>query len=608
MAHRIQPSADLLGASWQLLDAQGWILLLTRPNMGRIVRAGASACERFVGTTLTDKTLTELLVHHEVRSQGRSLYTLRAPDGTHYAFDLTEQAIETDEGFHILLMGTDVTRQVRQQRQNTRLFQAVMVNNPYAIAIFDTEMRYLGASKRWMTDYGIEDQEIIGRTHYDVFPEIDARWKTIHAHCLQGNSDQHPEDPFPRGDGSLDYVRWRIDPWYTETNDIAGIVMFTEVITAQVRNREFVRRQTELETQSMHRRLNTIVANLPIIIYSLDREGRVVTLEGRNLLELNIDPDMWVGCSAFDLHGADEKSAEYLRRGLAGEPQTYTLEAGEHILETFIEPLYTADGEPDGLTAVSFDITEREQARRTLQERTSDLERSNAELERFAFIASHDLQEPLRAVTGHLQILNRRLADILTERDQHHMDFAVDGAKRMKQLIEDLLLYSRVQRQLQPFAPVDLNVVVRHALRNLEADIRTQKASIAIQGLLPTVTGDAGRLTQVFQNLVSNAIKFHGEQRPVVRIDVTEQADAWRVNVHDNGIGVAPDHRDKIFQLFGRLNYREDYPGTGVGLALCRVVAEQHGGTVDFEPAVPQGSIFFITLPKQAAKLTTGAG
>jgi signal transduction histidine kinase len=231
-----------------------------------------------------------------------------------------------------------------------------------------------------------------------------------------------------------------------------------------------------------------------------------------------------------------------------------------------------------------------------LDAQTRDLERSNAELEQFAYVASHDLQEPLRKVASFSQLLEQRYGGQLDERADQYIEFAVDGAKRMQQLINDLLVFSRVGRESGAFAPVDLDDTVRRALADLDAAIAESSAKVDV-GDLPTVRGDASLLRLVFQNLIGNAIKFRSDAAPAVRIAAERRGDEWLVACSDNGIGIAPEYSERVFVIFQRLHGKDEYAGTGIGLAMCRKIVEHHGGRIWLDPAPGPGTTFRFTLP-----------
>ena len=231
-----------------------------------------------------------------------------------------------------------------------------------------------------------------------------------------------------------------------------------------------------------------------------------------------------------------------------------------------------------------------------VKERTAELARSNAELEQFAYIASHDLQEPLRMVSSYVQLLERRYRGKLDQDADKFIGFAAEGAVRMQRLINDLLAYSRVGTRGKSFEPVNLEVILTQALENLHLAIKERDASIT-HDLLPMAYGDSGQLTQIFQNLIDNAIKFCSEKPPRVHISARLDGSECICSIQDNGIGIAPEYLDKLFLLFQRLHTRKEYPGTGLGLAICKRIVERHGGKIWVESRPGEGSTFYFRIP-----------
>lgn len=242
------------------------------------------------------------------------------------------------------------------------------------------------------------------------------------------------------------------------------------------------------------------------------------------------------------------------------------------------------------------EIAARQQEIAARQEMQIALERSNAELEQLAYVASHDMQEPLRMVASYLQLVAQRYQGKLDAEADEFIGYAVDGAKRMQALINDLLSYSRVSTKAKPFQPTDCRRVVDTALGNLRIAIEEAGARVRVDEL-PTVMGDETQLTQLFQNLVANAVKFHRADAPEVRVSAERTTEGWMFSVHDNGIGIAPEYYERIFVLFQRLHSRRDYAGTGIGLALCKKIVERHGGHIGVASEEGRGSTFFFTLP-----------
>ena len=245
---------------------------------------------------------------------------------------------------------------------------------------------------------------------------------------------------------------------------------------------------------------------------------------------------------------------------------------------------------------ILYELSALRAAHAELDARTHDLERSNAELEQFAYVASHDLQEPLRKVASFCQLLQRRYSGHLDERADKYIAFAVDGAKRMQILINDLLAFSRVGRIVRDSAEVSCTDLVRQAETNLADAIEYSRATIEA-GALPTVRAEVPLLTAVFQNLVSNALKFRREDPPHVVIEAHRNGAFWEFSVSDNGIGIEPDYAERIFVIFQRLHGKGEYPGTGIGLAMCRKIVEHHGGRIWLDTGYQGGTRFRFTLP-----------
>jgi PAS domain S-box-containing protein len=261
---------------------------------------------------------------------------------------------------------------------------------------------------------------------------------------------------------------------------------------------------------------------------------------------------------------------------------------GDEIpVEIGLTPIETDEG--TFVLASVVDIAPRKQAE-------EELRRSNEELERFAYVASHDLQEPLRTVASYVQLLSRRYRDRLDADATDFIDFAVGGVRRMQLLIEDLLAFSRVGTRGAPLVPTDAQAVFDATLATLHASIAESAATVTADAM-PMVVADAGQLTQLLTNLIGNALKFRGEVAPRVHVNAARSGRMCTISVQDNGIGISPEYFERIFVIFQRLHSREEYAGTGVGLAICKKIVERHGGRIWVESAPGQGARFSFTLP-----------
>jgi len=264
-----------------------------------------------------------------------------------------------------------------------------------------------------------------------------------------------------------------------------------------------------------------------------------------------------------------------------------------------ISPILDAEGRITGVSTISRDITDRKKMEESMFNLLAELERSNKDLEQFAYVASHDLQEPLRMVSSFTQLLAKRYQDKLDQDAIDYIDYAVNGANRMQRLINDLLSYSRIGTRGSAPVPVDMNTALGEALANLQVSI-SQARALVTNDTLPVVMADYTQLVQVFQNLIGNAVKFHGEDPPRIHVSAVEDGNEWKVSVKDNGIGIEPQYFDRIFVIFQRLHTADKYKGTGIGLALCKRIIQRFGGNMWVESEPGKGSTFYFTLKKVA--------
>ena len=365
------------------------------------------------------------------------------------------------------------------------------------------------------------------------------------------------------------------------------------------------RRRAEQKIQESKSNLSSLIENTDGSIWAVDREYQLIVgnREFHHNVSAALGRQLEMKESALHPNFPPEVNAQwqgYYDRVLAGESfiiETQTrFQESPHYIEYRFSPIRDGSGEIHGVTVYGRDITERKLAYEQLLKTLEELKRSNTELEQFAYVASHDLQEPLRAVAGMVQLLQKRYRGHLDERADEYISLAMDGATRMQTLINDLLTYSRVERRGNPFQAVNTNKSLASAIRNLQASVAENRATITFENL-PIVDADETQITQLFQNLIGNAIKFHGEDPIQIHIGSAKIAEAWQFSVKDNGIGIDPQYFERVFLVFQRLHTRREYPGTGIGLSICKKIVERHGGRIWIESQPGQGTTFHFTIP-----------
>ena len=356
-------------------------------------------------------------------------------------------------------------------------------------------------------------------------------------------------------------------------------------------------------------RLDAIYRQTPAMMHSIDMTGAIVQVSDYWLKHMGYGREEVIGRRSTEFltkesarRAAEEVLPAFWRDGVCNDVHYEMVRKDGSRIDVLLSARLERDavGEPLKSHAILVDVTDKLAAERALQSHAAELERTNRELDRFAAVASHDLQEPLRKISAFASLVRRRYADQLDPEGEHSLDYLVDAAGRMRRLIEDLLAYARTSSREMERAPIDLSAMTAEVLEALDLPIEECEADVQV-GDLPTVEGDPALMRLLMQNLISNALKYRKGDSPRVEVSAEPDGDLWRVTVADDGIGLDEAFAEKIFAPFQRLHGREDYEGTGIGLAICQQVVERHGGRIWVESAPGEGARFHFTVPAGGA-------
>ena len=491
-------------------------------------------------------------------------------------------------------------------RASEARYRGLLEAAPDAMVVIDQDGQIVLVNIQTEVRFGYPRDELLGQPVTNIIPEGFAEriladdLRSIEA-ALAQQIGTGLELVGRRKDGSAFPIEMMLSP----LESAEGIL-----ITAAIRDIT-ARKEAEAILAQLEARYRGLLEAAPDAMVVVDQDGLIVFLNIRAEAQFGYSRDELLGrpvtdiipegfaerLLADDLRSIEVALAQQIGTGL--ELVGRRKDGSAFPLEMMLSPLASVAGTL--VTAAIRDISARKDAEVALLRNVAELSRSNDELQQFAYVASHDLQEPLRMISSYTELLARRYSGKLDADADEFMAFAVDGAKRMQRLIRDLLAFSRVGMQGRELAPIDAELALSHAIINLRGAIQDSGA-VVTHGPLPRVMADEDLLAQLFQNLVGNAIKYRGPQGALIHVSVDRAAEGrWSFAVADNGLGMEPQYFGKIFGMFQRLHQRDEFTGTGMGLAICKKIVDQHGGTITVESEPGRGSTFRFDLAGVAA-------
>jgi PAS domain S-box-containing protein len=508
---------------------------------------------------------------------------------------------------NFILLTQRIRAEAALRESENNYHKAVEAIKDFAISVVDPQGRIVTWNEGAERINGYKRTEILGKGFPILYIPEDVKADKPQRLLKMAAENDRVEDEgwHVRKDGSRFLADVVITSMRDEKGELRGFVKITRDVTE--------RKKAENEVKQANAFLNTVLENLPNMVFVKDaKDLRFVMFNKAGEELLGIPRADLIGKNDYDFFPQEEadfftsKDRKVLGEGKLldiPEETLQTRDKGPRTLHTKKIPVLDAEGKPQYLLGISEDITEQKE-REKMKIYTQALETSNRELQDFVFVASHDLQEPLRKIQAFGEFLRDEFKEILGETGRDYVERMRSAANRMQTLINDLLALTRVTTKAQPFVPVNLSEILQGVLSDLETRIQEKKAKVEV-GALPTLEADATQMRQLFQNLIANALKFQrAGAQPEIKITASKPSKGvpnggtrCRITVEDNGIGFDNKYVEQIFKVFERLHGRDEYEGTGIGLAICRKVVERHGGTIQAEGVPGKGSRFTVELP-----------
>ncbi len=594
-------------------------MFLIKPGTGEIIDANPAAVsfygydrEQLVEMNISDINVLpeeEILLEMSKAKSGENhhfLFKHRLANGEIRDVDVYSGTIIIDDKNLLYSIIHDITGQMEAEnalRVSEERFRLIFDQSPIGDTIVDLNYHPLRVNNTLSKMLGYSKKELLSMefTEYTHPEDLD-----INLHQLQllrdGKIDDFElEKRYIRKDGGIVWGHIYVSIVKNPSDEPVYILTRIEDITK--------RKQMQMALQTSEEKYRNLYETMTQGVIYQDSEEHIISINPAALQIMGLDHSIIDEsrnnhCKAIREDGTDFPAETH--------PSTIALKTGKEVRNVVMgvfnpqkeeynwininaTPLFKPGEKKPFQVYITFeDITETIKAQKLLNETLEELKRSNTELEQFAYVASHDLQEPLRMVASFTQLLEKQYKDKLDETAAEYINFAVDGAKRMQNLIKDLLAYSRVTSHNEDFIEIDCEELIEEVIFNLEIIIKDNKAIIT-RDPLPIIRSDRLQMQQLFQNLIMNAIKYN-DKMPVIHISAQKDGEYWVFGVSDNGIGIDPEHYERIFQVFKRLHSKEEYNGTGIGLAICKRIVERHGGRIWIESELGNGSTFYFTI------------
>jgi PAS domain S-box-containing protein len=581
-----------------------------------------SVPEDIIGTNLDDFSSTEMMLEKndvvgELKKTGIVEFDadLKQKDGNRCYYSIKSSIVSGKNEGKVHSFLRDVTKrremeetlhesEIKSQKRLAEI-EAIYNSAPIGLCVLDRNLRFVRINDRMAKINGFPPEEHIGKTIHEIVPDLAEQGEAVAKEVFETKKKVMGREFNGITPAKPGVLRTWIEQWYPvkdSSNQLIGInVAALEITEIKMADKALKKSEEKL-------RLAIEGADASMWFWNLEKDIFEWTDRYKTIFGIDPDPEMSYNNFLKSVHPEDrEKVINITQRAMQyGEDfkvelRTIWPDRSIHWVYALGRLFYDVQGKPKEMIGIAIDITPSKVAEQELQETLKQLKRSNAELEQFAYVASHDLQEPLRMITSFLQLLQRRYENQLDSDANEFIQFAVDGAARMQELVSDLLTYSRIGRKTGKFEDVNTEDILKQITFDSRVLIEENNADISYEDL-PVVCADYTQLVQVFQNLISNSIKYNEQERPAIHISAEKKVNDWIFKVKDNGIGIDSRHGDRVFKIFQRLHGRDEYEGTGIGLAIVKRIIEQHGGMIWYDSKPGEGSIFYFSIPQGDVK------